>query len=442
MSSPSSDSSPIIPGFRPVPRTGVIYVTHRAIERGFSPTDPQWSNLGQGAPETGMLPGGVERITDIPLDSTAHEYAPVAGLTELRQKVADFYNALYRQGKSSQYTAANVAISSGGRVALTRIAASLGNINMGHVIPDYTAYEELLSVFKAFTPIPLLLKEEDGYRITTEKLQETITGLGLGALLVSNPCNPTGQHIRGEELRSWVDLARASDCTLLLDEFYSHYLYDASAKDAPHGMASAAAYVEDVDADPVIIVDGLTKNWRYPGLRLSWTVGPKSVTELLASAGSFLDGGAPHVLQIAALPLLDPEAAIRETQAIHSHFSDKRSFMMRRLEEMGIRISHPPQGAFYCWADISALPSPLNEGLAFFEEALRHKVITVPGIFFDVNPGKRRASSRYDHFVRISFGPDMASLRRGLDAMERMINDRHPAEASMTSHATLPTTAR
>ena len=70
-------------------------------------------------------------------------------------------------------------------------------------------------------------------------------------------------------------------------------------------MESAARYVEDVDRDPVVIFDGLTKNWRYPGWRVTWTVGPREVIEAVASAGSFLDGGGSRPLQRAAIPLLD-----------------------------------------------------------------------------------------------------------------------------------------
>ena len=44
-------------------------------------------------------------------------------------------------------------------------------------------------------------------------------------------------------------------------------------------------------------LDGLTKNWRYPGWRVTWTVGPKSVIEAVASAGSFLDGGGSKPMQ-------------------------------------------------------------------------------------------------------------------------------------------------
>ena len=76
-------------------------------------------------------------------------------------------------------------------------------------------------------------------------------------------------------------------------------------------MVSAARYVEDVDRDPVVLFDGLTKNWRYPGWRVTWTVGPRQVIEAVASAGSFLDGGGSKPLQRAAIPLLDPERRAR-----------------------------------------------------------------------------------------------------------------------------------
>ncbi len=45
-----------IPGFRSVPRTGVIYVTHEATRHGFVYGHPEWANLGQGSPETGLIP--------------------------------------------------------------------------------------------------------------------------------------------------------------------------------------------------------------------------------------------------------------------------------------------------------------------------------------------------------------------------------------------------
>ena len=408
--------------FRPVPRTGVIYVMTEAMERGFSYGHPDWANLGQGAPETGPLPGSLPRIESMVVEGAALEYAPVGGMWELREAVADLYNARYRRGMPSRYSAENVAISAGGRVGLTRLAASIGPIHVGHFLPDYTAYEELLDIFKAFVPIPIVLSRRTGFSLTPARLRGEIVGKGLGALLLSNPCNPTGHVVRGGALRAWVDICRELSCWLIVDEFYSHYLYaEAARSDGP--SLSSAAYVEDVERDPVVVVDGLTKNWRYPGLRLSWTVGPREVISRVSSAGSFLDGGAPHPLQRAALPLLTKEHADQEARAIQSAFSAKRELMLDRLRGMGIDVKKPPLGSFYCFACLSDLPPALRDGMDFFRAALESRVIVVPGAFFDVNPGQRRAHipSRLTEYVRLSFGPHIEMLELGLDRLDAMI---------------------
>jgi aspartate/methionine/tyrosine aminotransferase len=397
---------------------------HRATELGFRYDHPDWANLGQGAPETGDLPGAPPRIDRLTIDPRQNEYGPITGQVEVRRKVAELYNALYRQGRRSQYTWENVSIAGGGRVALTRIAAALGNINMGHLLPDYTAYEELLSIFKAFIPIPILLDPDLGYQAPLDMVKKEIQGRGLKAMLLSNPCNPTGQLIDGERLAQWVRLARNYRCSLILDEFYSHYIYNGAVDETSPHMVSAAAHVEDVDRDPVILVDGLTKNWRYPGWRISWTLGPKDVIQAIASAGSFLDGGANNPFQHEVLGLLEPAAVIQETVAIQKAFREKRDYTLDRLYRMGIRVEVEPAGTFYVWANLSDLPQPLNDGITFFEEGLKENVITVPGVFFDVNPERRRSYARYRHYCRISFGPEMEKLVLGLDALERVI-ERH-----------------
>jgi len=103
-----------IPAFRAVPRTGVIYVTTEAARSGYLPGDASWCNLGQGQPETGALPGAPARVQQVPIDVDDQEYAPVAGIWELRETVASLYNRLYRRGLPSQYSAENVSISGGG----------------------------------------------------------------------------------------------------------------------------------------------------------------------------------------------------------------------------------------------------------------------------------------------------------------------------------------
>jgi N-succinyldiaminopimelate aminotransferase len=415
-------SSPLTPGFRPVPYTGVIYVMAEAARHGFKYGHPDWCNLGQGQPETGPLPGAPPRVDRVAIGVDDQEYAPVPGIWELRRAVAALYNELYRKGRRSQYTEENVCICGGGRSSLTRAVAALGEINLGHFLPDYTAYEELLDIFKLFTSIPILLDPARGYDFTADDLRREITGRGLSAVLLSNPCNPTGRVLRGAELGRWVAAARDLECTLLLDEFYSHYVWADDVGD--RGLVSAAEHVEDVDRDPVVIFDGLTKNWRYPGWRCTWIVGPRPVIEAVASTGSFLDGGGSKPLQRCAIPLLEPCIVRAETAAIRAAFQRKRSILIEGARVAGMRLDNEPDGTFYCWADLSALPDGMNDGMSFFRRALEERVICVPGEFFDVNPGKRRRGrpSRFRQYVRLSFGPDEATVAEGVRRIQKMVS--------------------
>lgn len=407
--------------FRPVPRTGVIFVTGEARKLGFDPAHPDWCNLGQGQPETGALSGAPPREHTVPILVDDQEYAPVPGLTELREAIAAYYNRTFRVGMKSQYGVENVCVSGGGRAGLTRAAAALGHINLGHFLPDYTAYEELLDVFKAFTAIPILLEAERGYALPIEELRKEMTGRGLGALLFSNPNNPTGKLIQGEELRKWIDLSRECECALLIDEFYSHYIWGGRPNQLP--IESAARYIEDVEREEVVLFDGLTKNWRYPGWRITWTVGPKHVIEAVSSAGSFLDGGGSRPLQRAAIHLLEEAHVRQETLATHDAFRAKRDLVVNRLERLGVRFDRAPEGTFYAWGSVAGLPEPLADGMGFFREALKHKVIIVPGEFFDINPGKRRhgRGSRFRQHVRFSFGPSMETLVQALGRLETLV---------------------
>ncbi len=422
MSTSLDKDSLFLSSFREVPNTGVIYVMSRAQKQGFTYGSSEWANLGQGAPETGYLHEGESRLKSIVIDPSCSEYSPVAGATELRQAVADLYNARYRKGLSSQYTYENVAISSGGRSGLARVAASLGQIHLGHYLPDYTAYEELFDAFKGFVPIPILLEEADGFKATADQLQHEIVSRGLGAVLLSNPHNPTGQVIHGTELERYVGIGRQYRCAMIFDEFYSHYLYDEVKAESPY--LSAARYIEDVDKDMVILVDGLTKNWRYPGLRISWTLGPKEIIKRVASAGSFLDGGAAHPIQKAVIPLLDPGFATEQALSIQKTFVQKRDRMLRAIDQTGLKIPHRPKAGFYCFVSLKQLPESLRDGIQFFEAALKEKVITVPGKFFDVNPGNRRRHlpSRLSEFARLSYGPAEGELERGLVRLQTILS--------------------
>lgn len=220
------------------------------------------------------------------------EYGPTAGIKPLRQAVANLYNAHHRKDKESKYTHENVCIVPGGRAGLIRIAAVLGNAYLGFFVPDYTAYNEMLSLFKNFSAIPIPLNKDDHYHIHADKIEEEIQR-GTSVLLTSNPRNPTGRMVANPELARIQDICR-DRATLIMDEFYCGYNY---TTDCDGTVISAADNIEDVDEDDVLIIDGLTKRFRLPGWRVAWIVGPKEFIKALGSCGSYLDGGTNVAMQ-------------------------------------------------------------------------------------------------------------------------------------------------
>ena len=403
--------------FREVPYMGVIWVVSEAVKRGFWNGNPDWCNLGQGQPEIGEMEGAPDRLRNVLIEPEDQAYGPINGTDEMREAVAKHYNRYYRRGKKP-YTAANVGIAQGGRLMLSRIFGAVQG-KMGYQIPDYTAYQDMMDYATSrLNPILIPTKEENNFSIPASEFKEV--AMNLDSYLVSNPCNPTGHVIQGDELASYCETARETGCVLLMDEFYSHFIYE--GREPGCGPISSAEYVDDPENDPILVIDGLTKSFRYPGWRLGWVLGPSSIIETLGRAASAIDGGPSRVSQRLALRALEQNYADQETSALRVMFSKKKNMMVDRLTSMGIRCLEG-ESTFYIWACVEDLPEGYKTGIDFFWKALDKQVMTVPGTFFDVNPQPGREEQQFDQWVRFSFGPSYENVDLGLTRLEEMLNE-------------------
>ncbi len=407
--------------FRQAKDIGVIWATEEAAKLGFRSGDSDWVNLGQGEPEVGELKNGSPRVTTFHTEPQDFRYGPVNGMEPLRKAIAAYYNRLYRKDKSSQYTSQNVSIVMGGRLALTRIFCSMGSIRLGYKTPEYPAYEDLLNYQSGrIIPVKIPATKDNNFAIPPSEFAETITSHHLDAFLFSNPCNPTGHVVRERALKSYLETAKENRCALIVDEVYSHYIYESGQ--SPAKPVSAAEFVEDVDEDQVLIVDGLTKSFRCPGWRLAWVVGPKDMMEDLGRASSGIDGGPSMPVQLAALQMLKPEWVDPEMTALRTAFRKKHSLMIKSLRENGMSCSDDANSTFYVWADIHKLPPPLNEASTFFRAMLGEKVITIPGTIFDIHPGVEGKEAQFNQYIRFSFGPEEENMKKGLERITSLIN--------------------
>ena len=401
---------------------GVAQAMVDAAEFGYRSGRPDWCNLSQGQPDVGRIEGAPNRLTWITLEPHDHSYGPAGGIDELREAVANHYNRLYRRSEDSKYKKENVSIASGGRLMLSKVFATFDKISMGYKFPDSASYHDLFTQhLDRVKPVPVQTGPNESFHLEPPLLAKVMAAKKLQAFLIGNPCNPTGDLIQDGELKAYLAAARKNKCTLVMDESYSHFIYGEDG--APgSGPVSAAAYVRNVEKEPVLIVDGLSKNFRYPGWRLSWAVGPSSVIENLERAATGFDGGPSLPAQRLAIKALDPERADEETTATRRLFAKKRNVTLEGLEAIGIRCERPPLGTFYVWADLSGLPKPLNDADGFFKAALERKVVIIPGRFFDVNPGKTHPPMKeLKKWVRFSFGPSEDKISTGLERLGEMI---------------------
>ena len=411
------------PMVRHVPYMGVIWTVAEASKLGFFNGHPDWCNVGQGQPEVGEIPGAPARIMDVQMQPFDAAYGPLGGSLEVRDAIADWINRTYRRGMS-QYSAENISFAAGGRLALTRL---FGIFNDGARIayknPDYTAYEDYLyPLRRSCELLELRAEETDGFTIPDARFEEFMRQVRPDAFIFSNPCNPTGQAIQGESMQRYIAAARDANCLLSADEFYANFAFNEDSTPAQDPI-SALPYVEDVDRDPVIVFDGLTKGFRYPGWRAGWAVGPKYVIEMINRAASAVDGGPATMVQRATIQALAKGQAEEELAATRAEFAIKRKMMIEGLAALGIKTaSHPPLGTFYVWANIGELPGKLADADFFFHECLKKKVITVPGHFFDVRPYRVRPTDEpYRHWVRFSYGPNRQTIQTALERIAQVI---------------------
>ncbi len=413
------------PMVRYVPYMGVIWTVNEASKLGFYNGHPDWCNVGQGQPEVGTIEGAPDRIESLKLQPSDAAYGPVGGTLEVREAIADWVNRTYRKGMS-QYTAENVSFACGGRLALTRLYSIFKDgARIAYKNPDYTAYEDYLYPLRHNCElIELRAEEKDGFTVPVERFENFMHDVRPNAFVFSNPCNPTGQVIKDEAMDRYINAARKENCLLGADEFYATFSYNEDGSPAEKAV-SALPYVKDINRDPVIVFDGLTKGFRYPGWRAGWAIGPKYLIEMINRAASAVDGGPSTMVQRGVIEELAEGHAEAELLATRKEFAVKRKMMMEGLAELGIHTpANQPLGTFYLWASIENLPGKLSDADYFFHACLQKKVITVPGHFFDVRPFRVRPTNEpYRHWVRFSYGPNRQTIKTALERIAQVIKE-------------------
>ncbi len=275
-------------------------------------------------------------------DPKMHHYTPTGGLPELRQAIAD----KTRRDSGYAVEASQVLVTNGGKQAVYEAFATL--LDPGDEVlvlaPYWTTYPEAIYLAGGVT-VPVLAGADAGYKVTLEQLESARTPRTKVLLMVS-PSNPTGAVYTPEEITAIGRWADAAGLWVITDEIYEHLVYGGAR------FSSMPVQVPEL-ADRCVVVNGVAKTYAMTGWRVGWLIGPADVVGAATNLQSHATSNVSNVAQAAALAAVSGDlSAVHE---MRTAFDRRRRAMHAGLSAIPGVTCPLPEGAFYCYPDVSAL---------------------------------------------------------------------------------------
>ena len=324
------------------------------------------------------------------IDDHQFAYTETLGLLELRQKIFEHY----RRDYGVEIDPDRILIVPGTSTAF--LIAYLLTLEQGGTLgladPSYPCYKNfahMVDVEPHFFPVGA----DEGYQLAPKHLE----GVSIDALHISSPSNPTGTIYSPEKLKAIAEYCDAPGIALISDELYHGLVYGEPA-------ASAAQF-----SDTAIVINGFSKYFTMPGLRLGWMILPPSLVRPAEIIAQNLYISAPTLSQYAAIEAFDYDYLdhVRET------FQARRDYLYEALTPL-FPIDARPDGAFYLWCDISRYSS---DSVTFAEELLHEcHVATTPGIDFGTHGTA--------HYLRFSYTREIEHMREGVERLWEYLSQR------------------
>ena len=341
--------------------------------------------FGAGEPDFATPEHIVEAAVRACRDVKYQRYTPAAGLPELREAIA----VKTKRDSGFDTTANNVLVTNGGKHAVFTAFAALCDPGDEVICPApyWTTYPEAITLAGG-VPVVIDTDETTGFRVTVEQLEKARTPRTKVLLFVS-PDNPSGSVYPPEEVEAIGRWAVANGVWVVTDEIYEHLTYGTNK------FTSMPTLVPEL-ANQCVIVNGVAKTYAMTGWRVGWLIGPSDVVKASINFQSHATSNVANVSQVAALAAVSGD--LSAVAMMREAFARRAAKMHSMLNEIPGVACPEPQGAFYCFPNVTGLlgktigGTKANSSLELADLVLEHaKVAFVPGEAFGA-PGYARFS--------------------------------------------------
>ena len=359
--------------------------------------------FGAGEPDFNT-PDHIKAAADKAIAENVTRYTPASGTAVLKEAVC----RRMKEDCGLDYKPAQAAVTSGAKhcvyIALRAVVDPGDEVILP--APFWVSYLELIKMVGG-KPVVVTAGEDAGFKMTAEQLAAAITPK-TKALVLNNPCNPTGMVYSKEELAAIARVCVEKDIYVISDEIYCNLMYDGAK------CTSFAALGEEVK-ERTILINGVSKSYAMTGWRIGYLLADERIVKVMANYLSHSTGAPSSISQAAAVAALSgPQDCVEEMRRA---FEERRNYIVERVNAMEGVSCLKPEGAFYIMMNVekqlgrTICGEAVNSSGDFAAALLKHGLVaTVPG-----------GSMGAPGFIRWSYAASMDNIKKGMDRLEKFL---------------------
>jgi aspartate/methionine/tyrosine aminotransferase len=380
----------------------------RELETRSAAGSPPMIYLNIGEPDFTAAPL-VRQAAERALRDGLTQYTPALGLTPLRERISQWYRSRF----GLEVPPSRIVVTSGASAALQLACLALVEAGDEILMPDpsYPCNRHFVSSVQG-RAVLLPTTPVERFSLSLQSVSQA-WGPATRGILLASPSNPTGTSIDPKEMQQLLSFVHQRGGINLVDEIYLGLSHD------EHYGQSALALPGDL-GENVISINSFSKYFSMTGWRLGWLVVPAPLVPVIERLAQNLFICASTVAQHAALACFEPES-LAEFERRREQFKQRRDYFLPQLERLGLKVPVKPDGAFYAYADASAVIDKLGVAAArpdgtggswdlAFELMQRARVVVTPGRDFGQTDAHR--------YLRFSTASSMAELQEAIDRLE------------------------
>lgn len=337
-------------------------------------------------------------------------YTAVAGIDELRKKIADKYNRAY----GLNYEIKNVIVTNGGKQSLQELFAVTLEPGDEVIIPApyWASYPDMVKLVGG-EPVIVETAAQDGYVLDPAALKNACSDR-TRAIIINSPSNPTGSVYSPAALRALAQtingLSNAKDIMIVSDDVYEHTIFGGAKHRSI--LQEAPEFLEQT-----VISSAFSKTYSMTGWRVGYALGPAAVIAAMAKYQSQTTSNVCSIAQYAAARAYDDNLAF--PARLSQEFEKRLAMVVEALETIpGLELPVKPQGAFYAFVRVegvfgkSAGAKKISSASDFAQYLLEdYKVVVVPGEAF----GDAGA-------MRLSIAVSEDTIRKGMARIKEAVS--------------------